>query len=89
MTLLAVNLLAQGNGVKGINDATAMVASYFDPLTKLIYAVASVVGLVGGIRIYQKFSQGDGDTPKVAAAWLGGCVFLIICATVLRSFFVV
>ena len=28
---------AQGNGLAGINDATNMVTSYFDPGTKLIY----------------------------------------------------
>ena len=31
--------LAQGNGTSGIMQATSMVSSYFDPLTKLIYAV--------------------------------------------------
>ncbi|WP_410492500.1 DUF4134 family protein, partial [Capnocytophaga sp. oral taxon 863] len=28
--------IAQGNGVGGINEATRMVTSYFDPATKLI-----------------------------------------------------
>ena len=32
-----------------------MVTSYFDPLTRLIYAVGAVVGLIGGIKVYQKF----------------------------------
>ena len=47
--------LAQGNGTSGIMQATSMVSSYFDPLTKLIYAVGAVVGLIGGIKVYQKF----------------------------------
>ena len=41
---------AQGNGIAGINEATKMVTSYFDPGTKLIYAVGAVVGLIGGIK---------------------------------------
>lgn len=45
----------QGNGTSGIMQATSMVSSYFDPLTKLIYAVGAVVGLIGGIKVYQKF----------------------------------
>lgn len=65
-----------------------MIAGYFDPITKLIYAIGAVVGLVGSIRVYQKFSSGDPDTSKTAASWLGACVFLIVAATVLRSFFV-
>ena len=37
---------AQGNGIAGIKEATSMVSSYFDPGTKLIYAIGAVVGLV-------------------------------------------
>ena len=54
---------AQGNGIAGITEATNMVTSYFDPGTKLIYAIGAVVGLIGG------------------------CIFLIVAATILRSFF--
>lgn len=78
---------AEGNGNQGIIDATSMVTSYFEPLTKLIYAVGAVVGLIGGIKVYQKFSSGDPDTSKTAASWFGACIFLIVAATVLRSFF--
>ena len=35
--------------------ATNMVTSYFDPGTKLIYAIGAVVGLIGGIKVYDKF----------------------------------
>ena len=52
---------AQGNGMAGISEATNMVTSYFDPLTKLIFAVAAVLGLVGGVRVYSKFNSGDPD----------------------------
>lgn len=81
------SVLAQGNGLAGINDATMMVTSYFDPGTKLIYAIGAVVGLIGGIKVYNKFSSGDPDTSKTAASWFGACIFLIVSATVLRSFF--
>ena len=64
-----------------------MVTSYFDPLTLLIYAVGAVIGLIGGIKVYQKFSSGDPDTSKTAASWFGAYIFLIVSATVLRSFF--
>lgn len=83
----AASALAQGNGLTGITEATSMVTSYFAPLTRLIYAVGAVVGLIGGIKVYQKFSSGDPDTSKTAASWFGACIFLIVAATVLRSFF--
>lgn len=78
---------AQDNGLAGINEATSMVTSYFDPGTKLIYAIGAVVGLIGGVKVYGKFSSGDPDTSKTAASWFGACIFLIVAATILRSFF--
>ena len=44
-------------------------------------------GLIGGIKVYNKFSSGDPDTSKTAASWFGACIFLIVAATILRSFF--
>ena len=87
LTATAIGAYAQGNGIAGINEATKMVTSYFDPGTKLIYAVGAVVGLIGGIKVYNKFSSGDPDTSKPAASWFGACIFLIVAATILRSFF--
>ena len=55
--------------------------------TKLIYAIGAVVGLIGGVKVYGKFSSGDPDTSKTAATWSGACIFLIVAATILRSFF--
>jgi hypothetical protein len=85
--MTAVSAMAQGNGSAGINEATQMVTSYFDPATKLIYAIGAVVGLIGGVKVYSKFSSGDPDTSKTAASWFGACIFLIVSATILRSFF--
>lgn len=78
---------AQGDGSQGIRDATTMVTGYFEPATKLIYAIGAVVGLIGGVKVYGKFSSGDPDTSKTAASWFGACIFLIVAATILRSFF--
>lgn len=87
MLLSTATIFAQGNGLQGITDATNMVTSYFDPATKLIYAIGAVVGLIGGVKVYSKFSSGDPDTSKTAASWFGACIFLIVAATILRSFF--
>lgn len=43
LLLAAASAFAQGNGLSGINEATSMVTSYFDPATKLIYAIGAVV----------------------------------------------
>ena len=84
--MAAASAMAQGNGQAGITEATQMVTSYFDPGTKLIYAIGAVVGLIGGVKVYGKFSSGDLDTSKTAASWFGACIFLIVAARFLRSF---
>ncbi|HEX8326101.1 MAG TPA: DUF4134 domain-containing protein [Hymenobacter sp.] len=76
-----------GNGTAGIQDATTQVTSYFDPLTKLMYAIGAVLGLVGAIKVYGKWNAGDQDTQKTAVSWFGSMIFLVIVATVVRSFF--
>jgi len=85
--LSAFGVFAQGDGRAGITEATQMVTGYFDPATQLIYAIGAVVGLIGGVKVYNKFSSGDPDTSKTAASWFGACIFLIVAATILRSFF--
>lgn len=88
LALLTAGAYAQGgDGIAGITEATSMVTSYFYPLVQLIYAIGAVTGLIGGIRVYQKFSSGDPDTSKTAASWFGACIFLILVGTVLESFF--
>lgn len=75
------------DGNAGIDEATDMVKSYFDSGANLMYAVGALLGLIGAVRVYQKWNQGDHDTGKVAAAWFGSCVFLVVVATVIKSFF--
>ena len=83
----AVSAYAQGNGQAGITEATNLITGYFDPGTKLVYAIGAVCGLIGGVKVYNKFSSGDPDTSKTAASWFGACIFLIVAATILCSFF--
>lgn len=71
----AVQMWAAGDGMSGINQATSMISGYFDPGTKLIYAIGAMVGLIGGVKVYGKFSSGDPDTSKTAASWFGACIF--------------
>ena len=75
------------DGNAGINEANTKVRSYFAAGTNLMYAVGAVLGLIGAVKVYSKWNSGDPDTSKVAAAWFGSCVFLVVVATVIRSFF--
>lgn len=75
------------DGNAGILEANNKVRSYFSSGTQLMYAVGAIVGLIGAVKVYQKWSAGDHDTGKVAAAWFGACVFLVVVVTVIKAFF--
>ncbi|GAB2632800.1 DUF4134 domain-containing protein [Belliella aquatica] len=75
------------DGNSGINAATQQVRSYFQSGVNLMYAIGAIVGLIGAVKVFNKWNSGEPDTGKVAAAWFGSCVFLVIVATVLTSFF--
>lgn len=87
LMIMSNELFAQGDGQAGINEATSKVKSYFQSGTNLMLAVGAIVGLVGAVKVFNKWNSGDHDTNKVAAAWFGSCVFLVVVATVLKSFF--
>lgn len=90
---LSAAILARGKCLRtrkqagGHHRSTNLITGYFDPGTKLVYAIGAVCGLIGGVKVYNKFSSGDPDTSKTAASWFGACIFLIVAATILRSFF--
>jgi hypothetical protein len=86
LTVVSTALYAQ-SGNAGIDEATSEIRSYFGTGTDLMYAIGAVIGLIGAIKVYQKWNSGDHDTGKVASAWIGSCIFLVIVATVLESFF--
>jgi len=84
---LDIQALFAQDGNAGINQATTQVKSYFDTGTNLMYAIGAIVGLVGAIKVFKKWNDGEHDTGKVASSWFGSCIFLVIVATVLKSFF--
>jgi hypothetical protein len=85
--LLSTSYAIAQDGNAGINEANTKVRSYFQAGTNLMYAVGAILGLIGAVKVYQKWNAGDHDTGKTAAAWFGSCVFLVVVTTVIRSFF--
>ena len=76
---------ADGNA--GINEANTLVKSYFTAASTLLYAVGAIVGLVGAIDVYAKLVKHDPRSMNAIFAWLGGCIFLVVVAAVIQSFF--
>ncbi len=75
------------DGNQGIQEAANRVKGYFDAGCDLMYAIGAVVGIVGAVKVFNKWNAGEPDTNKVAASWFGSCIFLVVVATVLKSFF--
>ena len=86
--LLWVNAaMAQADGNTGITQANTLVRGYYASATDLMYAIGAILGIIGAVRVYSKWSHGDHDTAKVAAAWFSACIFLVVVAAVIKSFF--
>ena len=85
--MVAVQSAFSQDGAAGINQATSQVKSYFDAGCNLMYAIGAILGLIGAVKVYSKWNAGDQDTSKVAAAWFGSCIFLVVVATIIKSFF--
>lgn len=86
LIISAITAHAQ-DGNAGIQEATTQVKGYFETGTELMYAIGAIVGLVGAIKVFKKWNDGEHDTGKVASSWFGSCIFLVVVATVLKSFF--
>lgn len=86
LLLLTQALMAQKAG-EGFTAATSEVTKYFALGVTLMYAIGAVVGIVGAIKVYNKWNSGDQDTGKVASSWFGSCIFLVVVATILKGFF--
>ncbi|GAB2621739.1 DUF4134 domain-containing protein [Emticicia sediminis] len=75
-------------GASALDDLTAGLQDYIDPVTTVIYIVAIILGMVGAFRVYVSWQQGKDNVMQSAAGWFGSCLFLLIANTVLRAMFV-
>lgn len=76
-----------GDGNAGIDAANTTIRSYVGGLSTLMMAIGAVVGLIGAVRVYLKWNNGDQDVQKAVMGWMGSCIFLVVSGVVIRSFF--
>jgi succinate dehydrogenase/fumarate reductase cytochrome b subunit len=91
LALFTVNaaLVKAQDGNAAISQADGMMRQYFQTGTTLMYSISAVIALIGAIRVYRVWNadEGHGQAYKAAAAWFGSCIFIVLVATVIRSFF--
>lgn len=88
-TAVLLSHISQGQGLstQGLSTAATQVKGAFTVVTNLMYAVCAIIGLVGGISVYSKWSNGDPDTRKAAASWFGALIFAGLVVVTLTSVF--
>lgn len=71
----------------GIDAGTSELTTYIDPIANMIIIIGAIVGLIGGIRVFIKWNNGDQDTNKAIMSWFGSCIFLVLVGVIIRAFF--
>lgn len=85
----AANAMAQdpSAGAQGLTQAEGYIEAYVEPTCNIVMIIGGIVGIVGAIRVFTKWQNGDQDVTKSLMAWLGSCVFLVVGALVVKTFF--
>ena len=78
---------AQGDVETALASGTSELASYIDPLTTLVMAIGGIIGIVGGVRIYNKWPNGAQDINKEILGWGGAALFLILVPLLIKGMF--
>lgn len=86
LVLFSVSPMFAG-GAGAIGSAASQVREYVAQIEKLIYAIALVVSFIGGIRIYNKWQNGDQDVNKEIMGWVGACIFIVLVPTFVKAIF--
>lgn len=80
--------MAQSKLNSGLQDATNEIKGIFDTVANLTLIIGALVGVVGGIQVYSKFSSGDPDGGKRIGKWVGGAVFLGLVPSIIKALFI-
>ena len=74
-------------GTTALGTVAEEVAKYVPYVTKLCYAIAGVVAIVGAISVYIAMNNEEQDVKKKIMMIVGACIFLIAAAQALPLFF--
>lgn len=79
-------MFAQG-GATAISNAASDIRDYWDPIKLILKAVGGLVGFIGGLRVYNKWTNGDQDVNKEILGYGGAMIFLIVVPEFVTAFF--
>jgi hypothetical protein len=70
-----------------LSTTTSEVSGLYDTAYKALLAIAAIVGIIGGFIVYSKWSSGDPNATKLAAAWFGSALFLAAVGVFIKAIF--
>ncbi|HLR36563.1 MAG TPA: DUF4134 family protein [Chitinophagaceae bacterium] len=70
----------------GLSAAAQQISGANTMVSKLVMAIGGIIGLVGGIRVYIKWNNGEREIQKEIVGWAGACLFLVLTGVVLQAF---
>lgn len=86
VVLAMTPMMAQG-GASAISNAASTIRDYWDPIKLILNAVGGLVGFIGGLRVYNKWSNGDQDINKEILGYGGAMIFLLVVPQFVTAFF--
>lgn len=87
MVILAVTPAFAQGGASAISNAASDIRDYWDPIKLILKAVGGLVGFIGGLRVYNKWTNGDQDVNKEILGYGGAMIFLIVVPEFVSAFF--
>lgn len=75
------------SGITALSSANSTIRSYWDPMKLIIAGIGAIVGVVGAVRVFNKWNSGDNNIGKEVVAWGGSALFLVIAPSFIGSFF--
>lgn len=84
---VSVEAQSMDSGVKAITQASDSIKKYLPVVTKLIYVIAGIIGVLGIVSVYIKMNNEEQDVKKSIMMIVGACIFLIAAAQALPLFF--
>ena len=87
LLMLAMSPMFAQGGATAISNAASDIRDYWDPIKLILKAVGGLVGFIGGLRVYNKWTNGDQGVNKEILGYGGAMIFLIVVPEFVTAFF--
>ncbi|KFC20736.1 DUF4134 domain-containing protein [Chryseobacterium sp. FH1] len=87
LAIMAITPAFAQGGATAISNAASDITDYWDPVKLILKAVGGLVGFIGGLRVYNKWTNGDQDVNKEILGYGGAMIFLLVVPEFVTAFF--